>query len=262
MERAWMSGGFIWTGFAYGGEPYPYEWPCVNSQLGAMDLCGFPKDDYYYYKAWWGDQPIVHLAPHWNWAYMMASWAGGHEVGVWCYSNCEQVELLQNGHSLGIKEMPKWSHLEWKLEWRPGVLSAKGYRNGEVVATAQVETTELPFALRLTPDRRVIDANGQDVSLVKVEVVDHGGRVVPTAGNQVAFSVSPNARIIGVGNGDPCSHEPDKATARRAFNGLCMVIVQSTRKPGAIRLAATSPGLKEARIALRARRCALRPTVP
>jgi beta-galactosidase len=252
-ERPWMAGAFVWTGFDYKGEPTPYGWPCVNSHFGILDICGFPKDNFYYYQAWWGDKPVVHLLPHW-------SWPGkeGQPIAVWCHSNAERVELFLNGHSLGAKEMPRYGHLEWQVPYAPGALEAKGYRAGQVIATDRVETTGAPASLRLQTDRTTLLADAEDVALVEVEVIDARGRVVPTAGNRVEFTVQGRGRIAGVGNGDPSSHEPDQAPARSAFNGRCMVLVGATDRPGSIVLAAASSGLASATLKLRSVRSGMR----
>jgi beta-galactosidase len=246
--RPFLAGGFVWTGFDYRGEPTPYAWPCISSHFGIMDTCGFPKDNYYYYQAWWSDRPVLHLLPHWNWP-----GKEGQEIAVWCHSNCDEVELLLNGRSLGRKEMPRNSHLEWKVPYAPGVLEARGFKGGRVVATTKVETTGPAAKVALAPDRSRISADGEDVSLMTVSITDAQGRVVPTADNEVSFKVS-GGRIIGVGNGDPSSHEADKASRRKAFNGLCMVIVQSSTDAGPIRLTATSPGIEPATAVIQAAR--------
>lgn len=256
-ERPFVSGVFIWAGFDYGGEPEPYGWPCVSSNFGIMDMCGFPKDIYYYYKAWWSEETVLHIFPHWNWR-----GREGQEIDVWCYSNCEEVELFLNGKSLGKKKMTPNSHLEWKVKYAPGKLEAKGYRSGKEIANTKVETTGEPAKLKLTPDPLVIKADNEDISVVKVSVLDTQGRVVPTANNQVRFSLSKNARIIGVGSGDPSSHELDKTTECRAFNGLCQAIIQSSQETGEIKLTAESPGLKSASIIIHAEDCKPRPFVP
>jgi len=256
-SRPFVAGVFVWAGYDYRGEPTPYGWPCINSHFGIMDTCGFPKDIYYYYKSWWSDETVLHIFPHWNW-----EGREGEEIDVWCYSNCEEVELFLNGKSLGGKSMLKNSHLEWKVKYEPGRLEAKGYKNGKEVVATKVETTGPPAGLRLIPDRPKIKADNQDVSIITVAVVDAEGRIVPTANNLVKFTISGNGRIIGVGNGDPSSHEPDKAKERRAFNGLCMVIVQSEWKPGKIRLTAESEGLKTATVIIHSEKCGLEPFVP
>ncbi len=251
-ERPFMAGGFVWTGFDYKGEPTPYSWPCINSHFGILDICGFPKDTYYYYKAWWGDKPIVHVLPHWN-----APGKEGQPVDVWVHGNTERVELFLNGRSLGEpKPMPRNGHLEWKVPYAPGKLEARGYNGTAMVASDAVETTGPPAALRLTTDRTTFTTDGEDVVLAAVAVVDNRGRVVPTASDEVTFTLSGGAAIIaGVGNGDPSSHEPDKASSRSAFNGLCLAVVQAA--PGAARgsgtVTLTAPGLRAATLVLTAR---------
>lgn len=204
-DRPYLAGAFVWTGFDYRGEPTPYRWPCISSHFGIMDTCGFPKDNFFYYQAWWTDKPVLHLLPHWNWP-----GKEGQDIAVWCHSNCETVELFLNGKSLGTKQMERNSHLEWQVPYTPGILEARGYQGDRLVATAKVETAGPPAQLTLTPDRTNIRADGEDVSVVTVTVLDADGRPMPVGDNELAFKVSGNARIIGVGNGDPSSHEPDK----------------------------------------------------
>ena len=138
--------------------------------------------------------------------------------------------------------MPRNGHLEWKVPYAPGKLEAKGFKNGEQAATETVETTGAPATLRLTPDRTVCLADGEDVILVAVDVLDDQGRVVPTADNEIQFKVTGKGRVAGVGNGDPSSHERDKASKRHAFYGHCMVAIGASDEPGEIELTATSPG--------------------
>jgi beta-galactosidase len=254
--RRFLAGGFVWTGFDYRGEPTPYGWPCINSHFGIMDTCGFPKDNYYYYQSWWSDKPVLHLFPHWNWP-----GKEGQEIEVWCHTNLEKVELFLDGGSLGVKEVPRYEHVAWKVPYKPGTLEARGYKGGQQVLVAKRETVGGPAKLLLRPDRPQIQADGQDVSLVEVQVLDKEGSIVPVADNEIVFQVSGPGRIIGVGNGDPSSHEPDKAHKRRAFNGLCMVIVQSRKEPGEIRLEASSPGLEPVTLAIASVKATLRPAV-
>jgi len=202
--RPWLSGGFAWTGFDYRGEPTPYGWPCINSHFGILDTCGFPKDNFYYYLAWWGNRPMAHLLPHWTWP-----GKEGQEIDVRCFSNCEEVELFLNGQSLGKKSMPRNSHLRWKVTYAAGTLSAKACNAGQVVAEDKVETTGPAAAIKLIPDRPAIKADGEDLGIITVEVTDDHGRVVPVAGNLVDFELSGPGRILGVGNGDPSCHEAD-----------------------------------------------------
>jgi len=203
-DRPWLSGGFVWTGFDYRGEPTPYAWPCVNSHFGVLDTCGFPKDNFYYYQSWWTTNIVLHLLPHWNWA-----GKEGQEIRVDALSNCEEVELFLNGQSLGKQTMKRNSKLTWKVKYAAGMLSAKGFNGGKLVAEQKIETTGEPASVQLTPNRATINADGEDVSVITVSVTDAKGRVVPVAGNKINFAIEGAGKILGVGNGDPSSHEPD-----------------------------------------------------
>ncbi|MDB6017467.1 MAG: glycoside hydrolase family protein [Pedosphaera sp.] len=203
-DRPWLSGAFVWTGFDYRGEPTPYSWPCINSHFGVIDMCGFPKDNFYYYQSWWTTNIVLHLLPHWNW-----SGREGQEIRVDALSNCGEVELFLNGKSLGRQTMKRNSKLSWQVKYEPGTLSAKGYNGGKVVAETKVETTGEPASVQLTPNRTTINANGEDVSVFTVSVADAQGRIVPVASNLIHFEASGAGKILGVGNGDPSCHEPD-----------------------------------------------------
>jgi beta-galactosidase len=203
--RPWLSGGFVWTGFDYRGEPTPYAWPCVNSHFGIIDTCGFWKDIAWYYQAWWTTNTVLHLLPHWNWA-----GKEGQEIRVDAFSNCKSVELFLNGASLGKQDMKPRSHLTWQVKYAPGTLRAQGFdANGNAIAETKVETTGDAAQIRLTPDRSTINADGEDVSVFTVSALDAQGRAVPVAQNQVNFSIAGAGKILGVGNGDPSCHEPD-----------------------------------------------------
>lgn len=256
LERPYVAGTFVWTGFDYRGEPTPYAWPCINSHFGILDMCGFPKDNFYYYQAWWGDQPVLHILPHWTWP-----GRDGEAIAVWVHSNCEEVELFLNRHSLGRQRVTPGRHLEWSVPYAPGTLAARGFRGGRKSLEAQVETAGPPTAIRLLAERDGLRADGEDTTQVTVQIVDAAGRVVPIADDLVSFKLSDNALLLGVGNGDPSSHENDKASARRAFNGLCAALVQAGLLPGPIVLEATAPGLQSARLELSGQRGARRPFV-
>ncbi len=240
-QRPYIAGGFVWTGFDFRGEPVPYKWPCINSHFGILDMCGFPKDNAMYYKAWWNKTPLVHIFPHWNF-----SGREGKRVDVWCYSNCDAVELRVNGKSLGRKKMPRFLHLHWAVPFHPGVIEALGYRNNVVIASHRIETAGSPAGIILTPDRRQLLANGQEITPIAVAVTDSEGRLVPTARNQVRFTVTGSGILVGVANGDPSCHEPNQGAYRSAFNGLCMLLVRAGRKPGKIRMTASASGLTSA----------------
>ncbi len=259
--REWEAGGFAWTGFDYRGEPTPYGWPSINSQFGIVDMCGFPKDTFYYYKAWWGKEPVLHLFPHWNF-----EGKEGEFIPVWVYSNLDEVELFVNGTSQGSQKVPHLGHVEWKVKYEPGAIEARGSKNGKVVLTEKHETTGPTVAIRLTADRTEIDANGEDIAILKVEALDKEGRAVPTANNLISFKVSGDGALLGVGNGDPNCQESDKEPKRSLFNGLAQVIVQATKRAGEIHIEAVKEGwdgpeLTPAKVAIVTKKAELRPQI-
>jgi beta-galactosidase len=203
--RPFLAGLFYWTGFDYRGEPNPLAWPAVGSQYGILDLCGFAKDAFYYLRSWWMDDPVLHLSPHWN-----SKGKEGRPVPIRAYGNCEEAELFLNGKSLGRKPVPRLGHAEWEAVYQPGTLSAVGYSKNRKILTEKIETTGEPAAIRLLPVRTGIRADGEDVSVATVQVEDKNGRTIPDACNEIAFHLDGPGRIIGVGNGDPASHEPDQ----------------------------------------------------
>ncbi|MGA2216526.1 MAG: beta-galactosidase GalA [Terracidiphilus sp.] len=259
--REWEAGGFAWTGFDYRGEPTPYRWPSINSQFGIVDMCGFPKDSFFYYKSWWGSDPVLHLFPHWNF-----EGKEGEVIPVWVHSNLDEVELFVNGESAGSQKVPHLGHVEWKVKYEAGSIEARGRKGGRVVLTEKRETTGPTVAIRLTADRTEIGADGEDVAVLKVEALDKEGRAVPTAGNLIGFKMSGEGALIGVGNGDPNCQESDKEPKRSLFNGLAQVIVQSTRRPGEIHIEAVKEGwdgpeLTPAKLVITTKKVELRPAV-
>jgi len=239
-SKPYLLGGFVWTGFDYRGEPTPFNWwPSVASNFGIMDSCGLPKDIYYYYQAWWRDDlPVLHLLPHWNW-----EGREGQPIAVWAYSNLDEVELLLNGRSLGRQAPPRDGHAAWSVPYTPGRLIAYGYRGGKLVLKAERRTAGPPARVVLTPDRTRLIADGQDVAVVNVSIVDKEGVVAPRADVKIDFDLLGQGRLIGVGNGDPNSHEADKAAFRTTYNGWAQALVQTRKTAGAIRLRARAEGL-------------------
>jgi beta-galactosidase len=259
-EREFLAGGFAWTGFDYRGETTPYKWPCISSHFGLLDTCGFAKDTAYYYKTWWGAEPVLHVLPHWNWA-----GKEGQEIEVWAYCNQDSVELFLNGTSLGSQPVKKDGHLVWKVKYAAGTIEARASKGGRVVLTDKRETAGPAAKIVAVADRGKIAADGQDAAVISVTVVDAQGRPVPMADNKVTFAVSGPGAAIGVGNGDPSCHEPDRAQSdeaaeRSAFNGLCMAIVQSRRgEAGAVTVTVASAGLEGATVAVMTEAAALLP---
>jgi beta-galactosidase len=236
----WL-GGFVWTGFDYRGEPTPYHWPNINSHFGIMDMCGFPKNIYYYYQSWWTDKDVLHISANWN-----QRGNEGKPTEVWVNTNADDVELFLNGKSLGKKNMPRNGHLTWMVNYESGKLEAIALKKGKKI-TAKLETTNQPTTLIISPSKANILADGKDATILNVTVIDTEGREVPDANNLIYFSIKGDAKIIAVGNGDPSSHELDKcedgAWQRHLFNGKCQVIVQAGSKGGVIQFEAKSTDL-------------------
>ena len=223
-ERPWLLGLFYWTGFDYRGEPTPREYPATGSQFGILDYCGFAKDEAYYLKSWWGDEPVLHISPHWN--------LEGHEgqtVKLKVYSNCDEVQLVVNGKKLERKKMPKNGHLEWDAVYKPGYVQAIGYKNGKVLMKKRINTAGEPSQVKSETLKY------DDIYVVNVSVYDNKGNFAPKACIPLTIEVEGNARILGFGNGNPDFMEverPEDPQARsfgfRTFNGLAQILLKSS----------------------------------
>ncbi len=277
-DRKFFIGEFLWSGFDYIGEPTPYfnTFPVKSSFFGAVDTAGFPKDLYYLFKSQWTSKPMVHLLPM-NWT----DYRPGEEVQVWVYANVDTVELLLNGKSMGVRTFdhkttpderlyletteatfddrtigggpypgsyvsPNGSagklHLTWNITFELGTLVAVATQNGQEVARDEIKTAGAPYTIRLTPNEKVITADGKGLAFITVEVVDSNGVVVPDADNLIKFVIT-GGTLVGVDNGRQESSESYKAPYREAFNGKALAIVQSTETLGPITITATSSGL-------------------
>ncbi|ESQ93810.1 hypothetical protein ABENE_03765 [Asticcacaulis benevestitus DSM 16100 = ATCC BAA-896] len=243
--RDYIAGGFVWTGFDYHGEPTPYIWPSNSSVFGIMDLCGFEKAAFWIHQAQWvKDRPVLGLVPHWNWE------TAGQPVRVMACSNQEEVELFVNGKSAGRQKVDPYEMNFWTVPYAPGAIEVRGYTGGKVVRTTRNETTGEPLALRLTADRAGLKADGRDAQPLTVEAIDKKGRHVPLAQHMITYEISGGA-IVGLGNGDANSLEPEKGDKRSLYNGYGQVIVQSLEgQAGTLRIRATAPGLKAADLRL------------
>ena len=251
-ERPWAAGLFYWTGFDYRGEPNPLEYPATDSEFGILDYCGFWKDEAWYLKSWWTDEPTLHIFPHWN-----LQGHEGEEVELWAYSNCDEVELTVNGKKLGRQKMPKNGHLKWKATYQPGKVVATGYKNGKRILTEVIATTKPAYKTVLKTDKQSIEADGRDVAIITIEVQDEKGRIVPNACPMLRFQLEGDARIIGAGNGDPMYLGEDhpknpncKEFSIPAFNGLAQILVQSYDTPSTITLRCQSDGLKTGNVVI------------
>lgn len=260
-QRPFIAGSFIWTGLDYRGEPTPYEWPSASSFFGAMDLAAFPKTAFWIHQAQWTklkDRPVVKLVPHWNWP-----GGEGRPVHVMVATNAPRVRLLLNGAVVGEQDVDPFEMAHFQVPYAPGRIEAVALQAGKELARDTVETTGAPVRLVLTPDRDALVGDGLDALPVTVSVVDAQGRPVPTANLPVKFALEGAGAIIGVGNGDPNSHEPDKANERSLFNGLAQVIVQSRREGrGALKLRATAQGVQGAEAVMALQGGGAPPSVP
>ena len=251
-ERPWGAGLFYWTGFDYRGEPNPLKYPATDSEFGILDYCGFPKDEAWYLKSWWTDEPTLHIFPHWN-----LQGHEGEEIELWAYSNCDEVELTVNGQKLGRQKMPRNGHLKWKAVYRPGKVVATGYKNGKRILTETIETTKPAARIALSADRQTIMADGRDMAVVTVEVQDQEGRVVPDACPMLTFRLEGDGRILGAGNGDPSYLGEDHPKAKDcrefsipAFNGLAQVLIQGGHNPSSLVLSCSADQLKAGALSL------------
>ena len=247
-ERPWLAGLFYWTGLDYRGEPNPMLYPATGSQFGIFDYCGFPKDEAFYLKSWWTDEPVLHLSPHWN--------LSGHEgdsIRVWAYSNCDEVELFVNGKNLGRKPMPADGYIEWKTVYRPGALMAKGYKGGKKIMVEKIETTGKAARILMEPYNTTLKADGQDIAIVDLTLKDEKNREVLDAMNEMTVTLTGPAIILGYGNGDPGFKETErpvngeKTFRIKAFAGKAQVIIRSLEgQKGTVQLEVSGTGLKKA----------------
>lgn len=261
----YVIGDFLWTGIDYLGES---RWPAKNSVHGALDICGFPKDSYYFYQSIWATRPMLHLLPHWNWK--------GHEgqiIPVIAYTSCDSVELFLNGKSYGVKarEFPRqgtaggWNkyarpqvfattadlHLSWDVPYESGVLKAIGYKDGKKVCEEEVRTAGAPASLVLSTDRETLRAGARDVAHLTVKIVDANGTVVPGADNLIKFDVQGAGDLLGVDNGNPLDHDSYQSSQRKAFDGLALAVLQAGFTPGELSITATSENLNGASVRLK-----------
>lgn len=234
----YLSGGFIWTGFDYIGEPTPYGWPARSSYFGIVDLAGFPKDVYYMYQSEWTDKTVLHLFPHWN-------WKSGQMVDVWAYySNADEVELFVNGKSQGVRSKKGEDlHVMWRVPFAAGELKAVSRKGGAIVKTETINTAGEPAKLSLKVEKSSLAADGYDLAYVTVEVTDKDGNVCPKASNMVRFNVAGVGSLVGVDNGCQTYIESLKIPYIMAYNGKCIAVIQNSGEKGKISITASSDGL-------------------
>jgi beta-galactosidase len=269
-------GEFVWTGFDYIGEPTPYggdltgasptsrryqqtkkmlddngvtEVPSRSSYFGIIDLAGFKKDRFYIYQSRWRpDLPMAHILPHWNWPERK-----GLVTPVHVYTSGDEAELFLNGKSLGKKKKGEYEYrLKWEdVVYQPGELKVIAYKNGVRWAEDVMRTTEKASILSVEADRAVVNADGNDLIFITVRIEDKNRLLVPGSSNLVNFSIEGPGKIVAVDNGDATSHDPFQASFRKAYNGMCLVIVKaSLGATGSFKVKAISKGLKPAEVSV------------
>lgn len=244
-------GQFIWTGWDYIGEPTPYH--TKNSYFGQCDTAGFPKDSYYIYQAGWTDaetHPMVHIVPYWD-------FNEGQLIDVQVFSNCPKVELFQDGVSLGTRDIDplhgKELHGSWQVTYTPGELYAVAYdKNGNIVATDRQCSFNDPAEIILSPDKRVLQADGEDMTFITVTLNDANGRPVQNARNRMNVTITGAARLVGLDNGDSTDYGEYKGTSRRLFSGKLLIMLAARKEPGTVNVKVSSAGLPDTELTLQA----------
>lgn len=231
-DLPWFSGHFRWTGYDYYGEAsYVHGgWPFRLFMGGALDVAGFKKDLFYFYKSQWTDEPMVHILPHWT----HPTLEKGVEIPVWVYSNCDEVELFLNGRSLG-RDIPgtKWDEMqcEWFVPWEPGELIAKGYINGkEIVASKQI-TSQAPSTIELELEKKHTNTYKDKVAIVTTKLLDSKGIFYPYGENKIYYHINGDARILSLENGDPVDTTKNVGVyTKKAFMGATRAFLQLSNK--------------------------------
>lgn len=268
LDREHAVGLFYWGGVAYLGESH--WWPIKSWMSGFVDLTGFRRPSSWDVQSFFSDRPMVRLVidrPEstriWNevkvsQSHLLSHWSfpPSQKVKVEAYTNAVEVELFLNGRSLGVKKLDAppglASRLIWDVPFAPGTIVGVARVGGKDVARHELKSAEAPQAIRLTSDRSTLQADGQDLAHITVDVVDESGTLVPDASHLVKFVVAGPGTNAGVDNGDPASDELFQADRRSVFQGRALLVVRSGRQPGEISVTATAEGLEPAHIRLTA----------
>jgi len=259
LTNQFVCGQFLWTGIDYLGEAR--AWPNRANGSGLLDLCGFKKPIAWYRQALWNPAPMVYLCvstssrsarrerplwhQHWN-------WPTNSRLTVHCFTTCPEVELFLNNQSLGKKYLKDATNqiLTWEVKFQPGELRAIGASNNLTLATHTLQTAGKPNAIKLLPDTTTLRADGKDVCHIEFQIVDAQNVRVPLATNRVTVTLTGPARLMGIENGDLNSIDTGKTTSRNAYQGRGLIILQSTKTPGTIKLTVESNGIKPAHLVI------------
>ncbi|MEO5563128.1 MAG: DUF4982 domain-containing protein, partial [Chitinophagaceae bacterium] len=247
-------GQYIWTGIDFMGEAR--AWPVRSSGAGIMDLAGFPKTDYYVRQTLWSNKPVIYLTaskvtegqqqrgqrltkPSWN-------WTKGDKIRINCITNTQEAELFLNGKSLGKKTRPDsvGANLSWNIDYEPGELSVKGFTAGKATSAFRLKSSDSAAAFLTIVDKQKFTPRKKDMAHVEIRIVDKNGNFVYESSNEVTITIEGPAKLLGLENGDLSSHEDYKSNKRKVLNGKLMAYVQSTGKPGTVKIKVRSEGLK------------------
>ena len=270
-DKPWSIGEFVWTGFDYLGEPTPYysNWPSHSSLFGIVDLAGLPKDRFYLYRSHWNkNDETLHILPHWTWP-----GREGQVTPVFVYTNYPSAELFINGKSQGkrtkdmsvtienskdstslaqLKRQQRYRLMWMDTKYEPGTVKVVAYNEkGEAVAEKEICTAGKPHHIELVADRKLIAADGKDLSFITVKVVDKDGNLCPDAQHSIRYSVKGAGFYRAGANGDPISLELFHHPQMKVFNGMMTAIVQNNGKPGEITLTASGKGLRSAKMVIK-----------
>lgn len=290
-EQEYALGQFLWAGYDYMGEGVDRFGEDARlgdtfdiSQLassrqtadrvlrhgyayGMVDSLDIPNGEYFYRAGIWSDRPVLQLAVkaegaekyghyrylkadlHWNFP------ESGAAKTVYCFTNCEQVELFLNGTSLGVRntEPDNPYAMEWSLEYAPGTLQAVGYIGGEPVRTSELTTASRPSRIRLSCPDSVLQAGEREDAAIGIAVVDDNGVPVPDASHQVTVRVKGSGSLLGVISADLTSNASYRANSCKVFKGRCLALIRSGDEPGPIEIVAEGEGLISARLTLTCR---------
>ena len=265
-DYPWCIGQFVWTGFDYLGEPSPYDtdaWPNHSSVFGIVDLASIPKDRYYLYRSQWNkNEHTLHVLPHWNW-----EGREGEVTPVFVYTSYPSAELFVNGISQGMRtfaesdgkvpclgeDAMKRFRLMWnEVVYQPGELKVVAYdAEGNPAEEKVVRTAGKAYAVKLTPDRSVLKADGEDLCYINVSLVDKDGNPVPADSRLVSVKVSGAGSFKAIANGDPTCLEPFQKPQMHLFNGQLTVLVQSSEAPGEITVEVSGKGVRKAELIIK-----------
>jgi beta-galactosidase len=288
MDNPYVIGQFLWSGYDYLGEGADIFGEDANLgntfdisvlaaekrgsdkrvirhgwAFGVLDIVGTPKGEYYYRKSVWNDEPAVYLAVksdlsdkkpyqyflshlHWN-------WNTGDMKTIYCFTNCEKVELYLNDELIGIREVERNYPfaLEWDIEYAPGTLKAIGYNNNIKVCENELDTAGKPARIMLECDTDILSVDAVDYANITISIVDENGTLVPNASNRLTARITGCGSLFGIFSADMTSNESYRAESCHAFRGKCMAVVKSSQETGTIEVVVEGEGLQPGVLHLR-----------